>query len=93
MSPTFDQIAPTLETLSTREIGVLIHRLFPDDDPGMNRARCDHLLNLLGRELPDDWWSLMTHGRLCDADFPARFAPHNLLNLFRIGPSLVATSL
>lgn len=93
MTTPFEQIAPTLEKMTTREIGLWVHGLYPDDDPGMNRARCDVVLNLLGRELPDDWWSLMTHGELRDADFPAWLSPNYLLNAFRIGPNLVAANL
>lgn len=61
-----------LREMSDKEIGLWVHSLYPDElDPGINRARCDVVLQELGRELPEDWWHLMTDGALSDCDFPA----------------------
>lgn len=68
-----ESIRKVFEPMSTRAIGMWVHGLFPDDDPGLNRARCDAILTGLGRQLPKDWWALMTHGELSDRDFPAWF--------------------
>lgn len=72
-SPTLaDPTLAALAKMTDKEIGLWVHSLYPEEpDPGINRARCDVLMEELGRELPDDWMSLMTDGKLSDRDFPA----------------------